>query len=310
MTHETRSARTLIALLALAVLFCSPALAQRGPAPGQDPAGYAVTYVGAEARQAGADPAGYAQETATVQGVANVTTEAGYVACWAAYDATGTQLAPCEGYFTPPGTAQRPAEEGNDTAAQLADGAVAQAENVTGTAASAAQAIVEDPSSAPSEAERVVAAIVAAVAWIVDAIGGILGSLGNGLASLASMGGAGIGALGTGLDAGLGGIAGAAAATGTSLAGVSSAVASGASSAGRAVADAAAAAGNAIAQAVGATGKAIGDAARAVADAVAALFGASAPAAPASPTLPETGLPTPDLKASDLLDTVTEKVPV
>lgn len=310
MTPAARPARTLIAFLALAVLLCTPALAQRGPAPGQDPAGYAVAYADKQARQAGADPAGYVQETATVEGVANATAEAGYVACWAAYDATGTAPAPCEGYFTPPGTAQRPAEEQNGTAAQLADGAVAQGGNVTGTAASAAQAIVEDPSSAPSEAERVVAAIGAAVAWLVGAIGGILGSLSEGLGSLASAGAAAMGALGTGLHAGLSGLAGAVAATGTSLASLSSAVASGASVAGRAVADAAAAAGNAIAQAAGATGKAIGDAARTVADAVASFFGASAPAAPQAPALPETGLPAPRLEASGLLDAVAEKVPV
>ncbi|MCA1819049.1 MAG: hypothetical protein LC620_03180, partial [Halobacteriales archaeon] len=122
MPHTALARTALLALLAC----CHAAVAQPGPAPGQDPVSHATGYAQDQVAQAAADPAGYAQRTATVPGVANVTSEAGYVACWAAYDA-GEPLDPvCAGFFTPPGKAARPNDEDNATAgaAELASDAL------------------------------------------------------------------------------------------------------------------------------------------------------------------------------------------
>jgi hypothetical protein len=321
--------------IAAGCLFLAPAVcAQPGPAPGSDPATYAQDYYGGQVANASADPAGYAASQASVASLQNQTREAAYIACWAAYDATGMLTDPvCAAYFTSPERAARRQKEQNTTAEDAAaalnqtlDGAVGMAN----TTLDAVNDTLADPASAPSQLQRIADAVVAfvtgtatlvidtvgeAIGGAVDLVLGIAGGLLDGLGLGAKGASMAAGAVGDLLGAALAGLAqgSSAAASGVgallaattdaatgaahAVAGAAGAAVDGVAGAGRAVADAAASATQAVANAVGSA-----------VDAVAHLFGHGA----TSKGLPGTsgkGLAK-DLPTDDLLGTVRKAVPL
>jgi hypothetical protein len=333
------------------LLAACPVLAQPGPAPGQEPVDYARAYAERQVAEAQEDPGAFVKRTASVEGVGRTVGEAGYVACWQAYEATQQHLeAACGGFFTPPGASVGEPPATNATADEgVAGEAVAEAEKLAGTAADAAGEIVEDPTSAPSQVERVLAAAGQFVGWLADAVVGLVQGLLTGIGALGLALGqgiaAGVGALGEGLaafgsllgDAGVAFADGAGAmglavadasvaawdalgdglaALGSGLAAIGSGLAalgSGLATAGQAALDGIVVAGHAVADGVATAVRAVSDgvvaAVEAAADAIGSLFSADE----ASQERPSGGLPVdvkaPETTATGILDEVTERLP-
>ncbi|HET6398058.1 MAG TPA: hypothetical protein VFH47_00715, partial [Candidatus Thermoplasmatota archaeon] len=91
-----------VLLLLLVAAAAAPAEAQRGPAPGQDALGYAQGHAAGTAGKAASDPVGFAATTATPAGAGKQAEEAGYIACWLAYEQTRIVPPGCELFFVPP----------------------------------------------------------------------------------------------------------------------------------------------------------------------------------------------------------------
>jgi phage-related protein len=176
------------ALLASLLLMAPLAAAQHGPAPGYGSAiAYAADYAKEKASNATADPTGFVAREATAEAVQNETENALYVVCWEAWDATGQQAMVCDPYFTPPGTEDAIPEATNSTADDL-NATVGDAQDLLNTTAAAAQNITEDPTSAPSEIDRVVDAAFGflrdlvgglglGLEWVVDLLAGVVGGI-------------------------------------------------------------------------------------------------------------------------------------
>src|ERR1041385_298768 len=219
MTRPLPALTVLLALLALPL-----ASAQHGPPPGYtDPVAYAQDYAANQTGQASADPVGYASGHATPGAAGNETTHALWLACWTAWyesmGAAGTDPV-CATVFTPPGRVDAPGDEAKGEITGVENGTQA----LVGNATDAVDAIVADPASAPSEAVKLLHAVIDFVCGLV---GGILDVLGlGGLGLVEAVKGAvdgiletlGLGALGIqsaagGLGLGLGAVADGAAAT-------------------------------------------------------------------------------------------------
>lgn len=282
MPTASRLARTATALF-LAVACCPVALGgPRGPTPGETPATHAAAYAQAQAAAAAADPAGYAQQKATPEGVSGTVEEAGYTACWAAYDETEADLAPCDAYFTPPGKAARPSRPQAAAPEQVAE-AEEQVGNLTAAAFDAVNGTLADPASAPSQIQQAADAVLAFLAWVAGAVADLVRSIVDGLAAAGAAALDGLRAAVDGLSAGF-------------SAGVS------------AVGDGASAAGSAVSDAAGAVAQAVGAAVDAVADAVTSLFGGAHASAPAAPSV-QAPVALPDADPAGLLDGVASRLP-
>jgi len=290
-----------IAAAAVFVMACGHAAAKPpGPVPGTDPVHYAISYVQDQAGDAQANPVNYTQQQASPGGVANQTAQAGFIACWQAYEVAGEVAQPvCDKFFTPPGDVQAPAEPAaNDTAKQVVGNVTAGAAELANTTADAVQQIAKDPGNATSQLDRVVQAVkdfvggvadalVAVVKEVLGGIGntvigvvvgavkvvlGILGGLGLGLANGLRIGVDSLVAAAQGLGritvGGLDALGGALRTAATAMADASKAVAGAVGTATSAIASAIGAVGSAIAAATGAVGNAIAGAGGAVGKAI------------------------------------------
>lgn len=289
--------RTPIFLLAFLLLVAASAAAQPGPAPGyDDPLVYAQDHAEGESAALAADPAGYAAQKASVGALSAEAAHSAYIACWTAYHHAQQSVPGCELFFTPPQQgAPLPEEgEGEPQEVQEAEDAAEEIEDATAEFAEEAQDIaediVEDPTSAPDQLDRIRDAVFRFVDRIVTTLAGIgQGAIDTVLGIVGGLG-LGIGAVGFGLGAGVDGLldtatAGAGFAADTTLAGGDALVAladgiqDGVASAGAAAGhglDATSSglqgAGGAVTDAVQAVGSAVGDAFDAVVDTVSGWF--------------------------------------
>jgi hypothetical protein len=294
------------ALLAALALLATPLVtAQHGPPPGYtDPLAYTQDYAANQTTQATTDPAGYAAAKGTPEALGAEAEHAAWLACWTAHEAdeAGMALDPvCSQFFTAPGVVDPPAPEATAEITETLEDADALVGEVQG----AAEGLVEDPTTAVEQVQRILDAVVA---FVEDLVGGLLDALGLGglaiadglagmldgllaLLQLPALGvkasldglGLGLGAVGDGVavaatglaDAVLAvvdGLAAAAGAAADGLAAVATGFVDGLAAAGSATADASSAVAGAVGDGMAGLGDAIGGAASAIGDALASLF--------------------------------------
>lgn len=277
--------RTLLLVLALA-LVASPAVAQGGPPPGYtDPVQYAQDHVEDEAAQATSDPVGYAQGVDPEAEAEH----AAWLACWTAYEAADHALdAVCARFFSAPVEVNADVHE--------AHGEITEVLNETGVGALGDEVLdavgdtVDDPKSAVEQVQRIARAVVRFVQALVDQVLDVLGL--GGLAILAGVLGAaqaildlvllpleglglaaaGLGDLGQGVLSVLGlagtGLAIASSTVADGVLGAAQATLGAVAAAAQATAHGAAAAGGAVADTTGSVVDGVGDAAAAIGHAV------------------------------------------
>ncbi len=190
-------------LLTSLLLAAASAAAQPGPAAGyDDPLVYAQDYAEGQVDDASADPVGYAGSKGSADAAAAETAHAAYIACWTAHYHGDLMPPGCELFFTPPQEGgPLPEEAEQSETEEAAEGVVDSAAEFAEEAQEIIAAIVADPTSAPSQLERLRAALFR----FIDETGGAIGALGEGLvASVTALVeglGIGIGAIGFGIGA-------------------------------------------------------------------------------------------------------------
>ena len=289
---EMTPSSRIILLAALALLATPLVTAQHGPPPGYtDPLVYAQDYAANQTTQATTDPAGYATAKSTPEALGAEAEHTAWLACWTAYEAdqTGMALDPvCSQFFTAPGQVDAPGQEAEAEITETLEGADALLGEVQG----AAEGLVEDPTTAVEQVQRILDAVVGFVEGLVGGILDALGlgglAVGNGLAGmldgllgllqLPALGmktaldglGLGLGALGDGVALTAAGVADGAIAIADGLAAAAGAATDGVALVGTGLADGLVALATALVDGLSAGASATGDAGSAVADAVGA----------------------------------------